>query len=329
MKMIVTDLIFLTGGIWAFKEILKHIVLKPRRDFEYYKNDVPFKELLVSSVLAKLAYHNPKDFAITHDSILESDRELDKFLKQHVLPKNAHHAYFYDCGSVGTQAYMWKSKGRENTIYVVFRGTEETKDVLEDLDCRRYEFEGNARIHCGFKNQFDAIKKKLGNDLLEELASGGPLGGVKSNVYFIGHSLGGALATLATLYFHRILKAEQLSKQITVHCHTFGSPRVGDCGFVNLFSKKVDCSKVWRVHNYEDPVSMIPFTCRFQHIKANSLCLGDGSKMHLYKNDTHSILRPLYNIAMINIFRPIYPHNCDVYIKKLERICHASKRIIF
>lgn len=53
-------------------------------------------------------------------------------------------------------------------------------------------------------------------------------------MYYVGHSLGGALATLAAMYFGSIYP------DVRHVCITFGAPRVGDKAFVSEFKKHVD-----------------------------------------------------------------------------------------
>jgi triacylglycerol lipase len=53
-------------------------------------------------------------------------------------------------------------------------------------------------------------------------------------MYYIGHSLGGALATLAAAYFG------SLYPDVRHVCITFGAPRVGNAVFISEFKKHVD-----------------------------------------------------------------------------------------
>jgi triacylglycerol lipase len=52
--------------------------------------------------------------------------------------------------------------------------------------------------------------------------------------YYCGHSLGGALSTIAALTFGAMYPD---ARHV---CITFGSPRVGDTVFTDLFHKHVD-----------------------------------------------------------------------------------------
>lgn len=70
-------------------------------------------------------------------------------------------------------------------------------------------------------------------------------------IYITGHSLGGALAQIATAVFG--------SDQIAA-CYTFGSPRVGNSYF-DLWVKPPS----YRVMNYADIVPTVPFPIIYRH----------------------------------------------------------------
>jgi hypothetical protein len=76
--------------------------------------------------------------------------------------------------------------------------------------------------------------------------------------YYIGHSLGGALATIAATVFGAMYPD---ARHV---CMTFGSPRVGDDNFVREFTKQ--CDESVRSVNQEDPVPLIPSSCNYSHV---------------------------------------------------------------
>ena len=67
---------------------------------------------------------------------------------------------------------------------------------------------------------------------------------------FVGHSLGGALATLAAA------GTKAVFPQLAVQCNTFGSPRVGNAAFAAYFDAVVDTSV--RCVNGSDKVAKNP-----------------------------------------------------------------------
>lgn len=84
----------------------------------------------------------------------------------------------------------------------------------------------------------------------------------KWHVYVTGHSLGGALATLLALE----LSSSQLAKRgaISVTMYNFGSPRVGNRKFAEVYNEKVKDS--WRVVNHRDIIPTVPRLMGYCHV---------------------------------------------------------------
>lgn len=98
-------------------------------------------------------------------------------------------------------------------IVVVFSGTTDAFDWIINLDCKLVEGSG-GRVHAGFAHFLQCLWSPL-LDGIERLRMG------QRELIFVGHSRGGALATLATAALRRTC-AE------SIQVFTFGSPRVGD-----------------------------------------------------------------------------------------------------
>lgn len=128
-------------------------------------------------------------------------------------------------------------------VLFAFRGTEgNLKDALSDANAALVPFTaGVGKVHKGFYTAFKSIQKELDN--LVGIAKDRP-------VIICGHSLGGALGTLAAAYIRRKFKRE-------VMLYTFGSPLVGDATFVHHFSK-VEPFTYYRVIHNQDLVTMVP-----------------------------------------------------------------------
>ena len=148
----------------------------------------------------------------------------------------------------------------ENKLVVCFRGTESIADILTDLKISQVTFIVPnleilecPQVHRGFYEQFYSVQNDLEKHIKEYLKKN-----KDAPIIFTGHSLGGALATLASLYFQMLLP------ELTVSCVTFGSPRVGDSTFVKLYEEHV--KETYRYVNDNDPVPCIPTSWRFQHI---------------------------------------------------------------
>ena len=140
--------------------------------------------------------------------------------------------------SDGTQAILVSFGG---SIVLAFRGTERDsiKDIKADIKAKTTQCETGGKIHSGFKEAFDAVALEIQNKIDEKDLKDKPL-------FITGHSLGGALATIA---------AKKLSHPGggIAACYTFGSPRVGDDEWI------VDIkTPIYRIVNAADCVTMLP-----------------------------------------------------------------------
>ena len=68
-----------------------------------------------------------------------------------------------------------------------------------------------------------------------------------------GHSLGGALATLAAHEFQAELGSAE--HPVDIQCYTFGAPRTGNSAWAKEFMQRVP--ECWHVINDQDTVSRI------------------------------------------------------------------------
>ena len=126
---------------------------------------------------------------------------------------------------------------------VSFRGTQQVRDWMTNLQIDKVPVTGrNAEdrrtlgsVHSGFNRAFLSVQ----NQVLQHLKDAEEL-----PLYVTGHSLGGALATLATWH----LSGDQLAA-----CYTFGAPRVGDDGLMNRYR-----TPIYRIVNGADPVPCVP-----------------------------------------------------------------------
>jgi len=166
-----------------------------------------------------------------------------------------------------------------NTIVVAFEGTSSFENALTDINFLKVyhppkrtaplsSFLGYklihipVRVHKGFldawtKNGFDQrVLARIHQIINEEFSYNDPESNTNSgsgsavSVYVTGHSLGGALATLAA---HDI-KSAHPSVDMTVY--TFGSPRVGNKAFAYEYNTLVN--NHFGLINGQDPVARQP-----------------------------------------------------------------------
>jgi len=148
---------------------------------------------------------------------------------------NFHTVLYYDFD--GSQAYSFIN---EHDHVIACRGTEpsEWNDLRADLDAATAVAETIGRVHRGFKREVDDIWPVLEGSLLSN----------DKTLWFTGHSLGGAMATICA---GRCMLSHIKSNPAQIY--TFGSPRVGNKRYINFV--KVDHIR-WVNNN--DIVTRVP-----------------------------------------------------------------------
>jgi len=149
----------------------------------------------------------------------------------------------YDVPETETQGYLARrmtDDPNDAMLVLAFRGTErhKLKDWLSDLNAKLVtplHGRPGEKVHAGFYNAYRSIEEKLQADL--EKHKGPPL-------YIAGHSLGGALAVLATRF---------TAKDSLGACYTFGGPRVANSKLSDIMF-----TPIYRIVNAADLVARVP-----------------------------------------------------------------------
>lgn len=135
----------------------------------------------------------------------------------------------------GAQCHVLWSK---EEFIIAFRGTEpsEFSDIKADLNALPDRANnGSGWVHNGFQTEVD----KIWDSIVELLPKAD-----KKKMFICGHSLGGAMATIATSRLDHIVDA----------LYTYGSPRVGTRKFTKSFY-----TPHYRHVNNNDVVPSVPF----------------------------------------------------------------------
>jgi len=155
----------------------------------------------------------------------------------------------------GTDCYV---AAQADFVVVAFRGTQpdKWKDIIADASLVLVPWK-NGLVHLGFKRAFEAIRPQL-DTVLARLGPGRTL-------WFCGHSLGAALATLAADHYAG-----------TCRVCTLGSPRVGDSAFANAFAAKLSRKSFRYVHDH-DVVTHVPLPIGYEHVDIRRFIAPDGT----------------------------------------------------
>ena len=195
------------------------------------------------------------------------------------------------------QAYLLKNS---DGIHVLsFRGTEVTEpsDILADLKSGKNIEAVGGKIHVGFKGEINklwpTIEKAVAN--IDDL-------------YVTGHSLGAAMATIAS--------GRMQSKVVALV--TFGSPRVGNTEYVNSLT-----FTHYRVQNNCDDVTKVPFKLMgFAHYGTHKYLNYHGSFRNLtpWQQVKDMVRSRARAYTKGQKFLGVYDHMMDNYIAKLGKL---------
>jgi hypothetical protein len=153
--------------------------------------------------------------------------------------------------SQNTKAILVESVTAPVFAVLVFRGTEQNiNSLITDLEFGIPPLDQDiVRVHQGFRKALDSVWNSIENELTT----------LTCPVFYTGHSLGAALATLAAL--RRPPRA----------VYTFASPRVGNEAFAASFGSL----PVFRIVDDEDALTLLPpKMLGFRHVGALQLLKG-------------------------------------------------------
>lgn len=175
-------------------------------------------------------------------------------------------------------------------LYIVFRGTKTMDEWKKDLQASQVPWPiDGCQIHKGF----NAVYQVNRTELLSTINTVKP-----SFIAFTGHSLGAAIATLASLDM-AITKLDVSSKMVS---YVFASPRVGNVDFAALVNKHV---VLFRIVNSADLVNDIPFpihpNVRGKHIPFIYQHAGISASFNInWGSITNNHLIPIYKHCLDN-----------------------------
>lgn len=282
---------------------------KPRSALSLAKEYFKVYDDILCPPITRAAYSDRMAWILASMAHLAYDRFEDNYDARKVFIAKLESGGFeliktFNSQETDTQAFLAKSN---EYAVLAFRGTEVTKskDIKIDVKATKVSIlEG--RVHVGFRQAYDSVAKDIEKSVLE--LKGLPL-------YITGHSLGAALATVAT----QRMEHKPRIREMIAACYTFGSPRVGNSHYDLEFK-----SPIYRVVNTTDIVTAIPL------LAMGYIHIGDVRFLGVQDGEFQRgipLFRRLYFffLTVFKFFGPIVGDHAIVeYRRKLEAI--AQKR---
>lgn len=207
--------------------------------------------------------------------------------------------HFYDKN--GAQAYRFQHL---NDVVFACRGTEpsEANDILADLKAWPVKAHSAGKVHFGFQSEVDELWELVKKDIRKSQIKG-------HNIYFTGHSLGAAMATIMA---SRCFASDESPDPVELH--TFGSPRVGNKKYVNTFE-----TQHYRWVNNNDIVTRVPlFLMGYKH-DGVEMYIDSKGKLHEGSMPWHKKLEEFLR-SLVGKLDVIADHDISDYCELIENL---------
>lgn len=159
----------------------------------------------------------------------------------------------------------------QNGCVVAVRGSEDLPNFIKDIEVT-YDEMSDTCDGCKAEHGFHSVWHEIDTKVIEALADVGCVPG-GDPIFITGHSLGAAVATVATL--------ELFVKGFDVRAsYLFESPRVGNQDFADFFDSSFNGKDVWRITHGADPVPSTPDGFGYHHT---------GQEVYFDKDDKHHV----------------------------------------
>ena len=195
--------------------------------------------------------------------------------------------------------FLVKEDHKNKICYIVFRGTSSLTDWVHDLNVFKTQpayINKKCKVHMGFNDGYISVRDLLCNYYNRKNEF--------DRFVFSGHSYGAALCTLAAFD----CRHNFTDFACKVECITFGSPRVGNYAFKQLFDTYIHTS--YRCVYKKDPVTVVPSYFRFRHVKNQLRC--SNKPRYVYPNTVISSFLNLF-------FLKIKDHSMTNYIHSIKK----------
>ncbi len=192
-------------------------------------------------------------------------------------------------------------------IYAAFRGTQAKPiDWIKNSKFEPMVGELGGKVHSGFHSGVGEVW----DDLLAVITA------AAKPVVATGHSLGGALATLAAARLHE-------AGHPAAAVYTYGQPRVGLSDFRDPYESRLG-HVTYRAINHIDIVTRVPLLLqKYRHV-GQRIYFDAGGSVHIgaspWRIAMEDIKYRLAHLGRIKEAAGLTPHEMDVYVDLVEGI---------
>ncbi|KAF9050098.1 Alpha/Beta hydrolase protein [Panaeolus papilionaceus] len=173
--------------------------------------------------------------------------------------------------NAGTDGLIARDDSRKE-IVVVFRGTSELADIVVDLNLIMKPLSStgltnikNEKVHSGFQFAYNVVA-----DTVLKHAKTQSARYPSYRIVVTGHSLGGAVASIAALSIKAALP------NIPLQLYTFGQPRVGNAEFASYVESRIGTANIFRaVHTYDGVPTILLKSLGYRHFGTEYWNYGD------------------------------------------------------
>ncbi len=196
-----------------------------------------------------------------------------------------------------------------NVAIVAFRGSEPNiKDWGRNFTFPFDDGPFGGDVHSGFYSGVNNVWEMLTGAIKDFNGTG------QKTLWFTGHSLGGALATLA------VAKLREMNQSVS-GLYTFGQPRVGDEIFADGFNSKFKSLSFRFVNNNDIVTRVPPSVLKFSHIGTFKYFNKDGklksdiSYWERFYDRLHGRVENIFKTENKDFADGIKDHNMKNYIR--------------
>jgi predicted lipase len=168
----------------------------------------------------------------------------------------------------------------KEALYVAFRGSSTINDFKDVVNVvpKKTQY---GLVHSGFHNQFISLQDMLEQHIINHN---------KKDVYFFGHSMGGSVALISSVFF------KEKYPSMDVRCFTYGSPPTACANFLGHAEKTLnDFVSIEISHDIVPWIPLGPF---------------------YVKNKQHILLSRDMDLHPLDVYAN---HSCVTYYKMLKQ----------